>query len=158
MPVGGAEFRHALGHLASGVTVLVARDASGAAHGMTASAVTSLSLEPPMVLVCVDRKAAIHGLAVSAQSLGLSILASGQEGVAVRFADRDRHAITEAVAERSPSGLPLIPGALARLEIRRGAVYDGGDHSIITGTVEWADAREGEPLIYFRSHYALVRA
>jgi flavin reductase (DIM6/NTAB) family NADH-FMN oxidoreductase RutF len=157
MPIGGNEFRGAMGHLAGGVTVLVARDAAGLAHGMTASAVTSLSLEPPMVLVCVDRKAAIHALAVSAESLGLNILAHDQEAVAVRFADRDRHAWREAEGERSPCGLPLVPGALARLELRRGAVYDGGDHSIITGTVEWADARDGRPLIYFRSRYSGLR-
>jgi flavin reductase (DIM6/NTAB) family NADH-FMN oxidoreductase RutF len=158
MPIPGATFRHTMSHLASGVTVLVVRDAAGIAHGMTASAVTSLSLEPPMVLVCVDRSATIHPLAVSAATLGINVLAAGQEPVAVRFADRDRHAWTEPAAERSPGGLPLVPGALARLEIRRGAVYDGGDHSIITGTVEWADVREGDPLCYFRSRYAGIRS
>jgi flavin reductase (DIM6/NTAB) family NADH-FMN oxidoreductase RutF len=156
MPVTGMVFRHTLSHLASGVTVLVARDAGGNAHGMTASAVTSLSLDPPMILVCVDRSAAIHPLVVSAETFGLNVLARAQEAVAVRFADRDRHAWTEVVVERSPGGLPLVPGALARLEIRRGPVYEGGDHSIITGTVEWADSREGEPLCYFRSRYTGV--
>jgi flavin reductase (DIM6/NTAB) family NADH-FMN oxidoreductase RutF len=145
-----------MSHLASGVSILVVQDAAGVAHGMTASAVTSLSLEPPMVLVCVDRSAAIHALAVSAVRFGLNVLAAGQESVAVRFADRDRHAWTEPAAERSPAGLPLVPGALARLEIRRGAVHEGGDHSIITGTIEWSDTRDGDPLCYFRSRYGTI--
>ncbi len=152
MAISPDAFRHTLGHLAAGVTVLVIRDDAGRAHGMTASAVTSLSLEPPMLLVCVDRHAAIHSLAVASPVFGINILAHDQEALAVRFADRDRHAWDDPAAA-SPAGLPLVTGALAHLDIRRGTVYDGGDHSILTGTVEWAETRDGAPLCYFRSRY-----
>lgn len=153
MPITADRFRLTLGHLASAVTVLVAKDAAGLAHGMTASAVTSLSLDPPMILVCVDRDAAIHDLVVGAPVFGINVLALEQEALAVRFADRSRHAWPDHAGERSPAGLPLVTAALARIDARRGPVYQGGDHSIITGTIEWADTREGLPLCHFRSRY-----
>ena len=146
-----------MGHLASGVTVVTVLDAAGGAHGMTASAVTSLSLEPPLLLVCIDRAAAIHDLIVRAPAFGVNILADGQESGARRFADRDRHAIAAGEGGRSPAGLPLLAGALATIDCARGAVYDGGDHSIVTGAVGWSRLREGTPLIYFRSTYGRMR-
>ena len=157
--IGADQFRHTMGHLAGGVTVVTARDGDGRAWGMTASAVTSLSLEPPMVLVCIDRAASIHDLLASSATFGINVLAEDQEAIARRFADRERHGYDEpggersSGGERSPGGLPLVPGALAHVEVRRAAVYDGGDHSIITGTVVWSAARDGRPLCYFRSGY-----
>lgn len=156
-PIGPDQFRHTMGHLPAGVTVLVVKDQAGAAHGMTASAVTSLSLEPPMILVCVDHTAAIHDLVISAATFGVNVLARDQDAVAIRFADRDRHAFGGG-DDTSPAGLPLVRGALAHLDVRRAAVTAGGDHSIITGTVEWAEARDGAPLLYFRSHYTGLEA
>jgi flavin reductase (DIM6/NTAB) family NADH-FMN oxidoreductase RutF len=147
------QFRHTLSHLATGVSVLVAKDAAGQAHGMTMSAVTSLSLEPPMILACVDHRATIHDIAIAADVFAVSVLAAGQEAVAERFADRDRHAWDLDVHETCPAGIPLVDGAIACMQVRRVAVLPGGDHSIITGTVEWSDTREGAPLLYYRSRY-----
>ena len=154
MPIDPDLFRHTMSHFASGVTVLAVRDAAGIAHGMTASAVASLSLEPPMLLVCVDRKAALAGLATRAEMFSVSILARDQEAIAIRFADRDREAWQQGEGTTTPSGLPLVPGAITHAELRRGPVYDGGDHFIITGVLEWAHSGPGEPLLYFRSRYA----
>ena len=151
--VGAHQFRHVMGQLASGVTIVTACDAAGHDWGMTASAVASLSLDPPMVLVCIDHAAAIHDLLAAAATFGINVLAEDQADVARRFADRDRHGYDDHAGERSPAGLPLVPGALAHLDVRREAVHAGGDHSIITGTVAWSAARDGRPLCYFRSAY-----
>ena len=151
-------FRLVMGRLPTGVTVVTVRDASGTAHGMTANAVTSLSLDPPLLLLCVDRHALIHDLLAGADTLGVNVLAEGQETVARRFADRDRHRYEDHDGPMSPGGLPLIPGAIAHLDVRRSDVHAGGDHSIITGLVAWAGLRDGRPLCYFRSQYTGLRA
>jgi flavin reductase (DIM6/NTAB) family NADH-FMN oxidoreductase RutF len=152
-PVDAHQFRHTMSHLASGVTIVTARDAAGRAWGMTASAVTSLSLGPPMLLVCIDRAATIHDLLASTDVFGINVLEEGQAEIARRFADRDRHGYDDHSGARSPAGLPLVPGALAHLDVMRGAVYHGGDHAIITGTVSWGAGQDGRPLCYFRSAY-----
>jgi len=152
-PVDAQQFRHTMSHLASGVTIVTARDAAGRAWGMTASAVTSLSLGPPMLLVCIDRAATIHDLLASTDVFGINVLEEGQADIARRFADRDRHGYDDHSGARSPAGLPLVPGALAHLDVMRAAVYHGGDHAIITGTVGWGEAQDGRPLCYFRSAY-----
>jgi flavin reductase (DIM6/NTAB) family NADH-FMN oxidoreductase RutF len=156
MSIAGDQFRLTMGQLATGVTVVTVRDGAGLAHGMTASSVASLSLAPPMLLVCIDRDAAIHGMIVGAPEFGITILSADQEEVARRFADRDRHAFADGEWATSPAGLPLLAGGLAHLDCRRSAVYDGGDHSIVTGTVEWAEVREAAPLCYFRSRYGRI--
>lgn len=142
-----------MGHLVAGVSVVAARAAEGRVLGMTASAVASLSLEPPMLLVCVDRSAEIHDTLVSAPLFSLNILAAGQRELALRFATRGEQHFDGLDVGISPGGLPRIRGALAHFECRRGSVYDGGDHSIVTGTVEWAATDDGAPLCYFRSGY-----
>ncbi len=151
MPIPAAAFRDAMSRLASAVTVLSVRDAEGRGYGMTASAVCSLSLEPPMILACVDRDALIHDWIIGADVFGVSVLAEDQRGLAERFADRATHAMTDTAT--TPAGLPLVPGALVHLECRRAGVLPGGDHAIVTGVVEWSVVRDGPPLAYFRSGY-----
>jgi flavin reductase (DIM6/NTAB) family NADH-FMN oxidoreductase RutF len=154
MAVDAGLFRSAMSRLAAGVTIVTARDDGGRAHGMTASAVTSLSLAPPMLLVCVGHDASLHDTIVAADTFGVNVLARGQRDVAERFALRGRQAwdATDGTGT-SPAGLPLVAGALAHVDCRRAAVYAGGDHSIVTGVVEWASVRDGAPLCYFRSTY-----
>jgi len=146
-------FRATMAHLVAGVTVVAVKDDAGRSVGMTASALTALSLEPPMLLVCIDRSAAIHDLIVRAPAFSVSILADDQESVARRFADPERHEFSAEEVAAGPSGLPLVEGALAHVECARGAVLGGGDHSIVTGTLEWSRTREGAPLCHFRSGY-----
>ena len=142
-----------MGHLAAGVTVVTVKDGAGRAMGMTASALTSLSLDPPMLLVCIDKSALLHDLIVGAPGFAVSILSEDQADLARNFAERERHTFETNGGPRSPSGVPLVPGALGHLECARGAVYEGGDHSIVTGTVAWAEMRGGSPLVHFRSGY-----
>ncbi|MFI5207201.1 MAG: flavin reductase family protein [Gemmatimonadales bacterium] len=153
MSLSPERFRATMAHLVAGVTVVAVKDGAGRSVGMTASAVTALSLEPPMLLVCIDRSAAIHDLIVRAPAFAVSILADDQENVARRFADPERHEFSAAGVAAGPSGLPLVEGALAHVECTRTAVHDGGDHSIVTGTLEWSRTREGAPLCHFRSGY-----
>jgi flavin reductase (DIM6/NTAB) family NADH-FMN oxidoreductase RutF len=154
MNLSPERFRATMAHLVAGVTVVAVKDDAGRSVGMTASAVTSLSLEPPMLLVCIDRSAAIHDLIVRARAFSVSILAADQEDVARRFADPERHEFAMEGVAAGPSGLPLVEGALAHLECARGAVYGGGDHSIVTGTLDWSRTREGAPLCHFGSSYS----
>ncbi len=153
MPIESTAFRRALSRLPTGVTVLVAAEPGGGFVGMTASAVTSLSLEPPMVLACVGHAAAAHDALTGCGAFAVNVLAAGQEELSRRFADRARQRLEADAEERTPSGLPRIPGALACLEVRRAAVHEAGDHSIVTGVVEWAWAGEGEPLLYLFGGY-----
>jgi len=153
MPLDEARFRHTMSQLVTGVTIVTARVPRGRAVGITASSVTSLSLDPPMLLVCVGRDAEIHDVLLEAERFGVNVLAAGQVALARRFADRGRQHLEEGELTTSPGGAPLLPGSLARIECRRRGRLDGGDHTIITGTVEWSDVTAGKPLCYFGGRY-----
>ncbi|MFH9862954.1 flavin reductase family protein [Streptomyces sp. NPDC017202] len=130
--------RGVLGSFATGITVLTA--GRELPRGMTANSFTSVSLDPPLVLVCVLRTAALHDLVLDEKAFAVSVLAAGQEPIARRFADRGRprgarefEAVDTEPGRRT--GAPVLSGALAWLECGLEAVYDGGDHSIMLGTV-----------------------
>jgi flavin reductase (DIM6/NTAB) family NADH-FMN oxidoreductase RutF len=130
--------RTVLGHFATGVTVLAA--GTDTPEGMTANSFTSVSLSPPLVLVCVKRTAAIHQTVLDSGSFALSVLAGSQEDVARYFADhsrpRGRHEFDVVGWSPAPNtGAPVIYGALAWIECELTATYDGGDHSIFLGAV-----------------------
>ncbi len=153
MPLDAARFRHTMSQLITGVTIVTARVSRGRAVGITASSVTSLSLDPPMLLVCVGRDAEIHDALLEAERFGVNVLAAHQKDLARRFADRERQHLQDSELVASPAGVPLIPGALARIECRRRAQVSGGDHTIVTGTLEWSEVEDGVPLCYFRGEY-----
>jgi flavin reductase (DIM6/NTAB) family NADH-FMN oxidoreductase RutF len=157
MPIDAARFKRTLGHLPSGIAVLTLVDDDGAAWGMTASSVTSLSLVPPMVLACVDDEAAIRHTIVRAAFFGVNVLAGGQAEVATRFADRTRHRFEAGEYDVGPAEVPLVRGALARMECRRADVFQGGDHAIVCGVVEWAETAEGTPLLYWKGSWGPMR-
>ena len=150
-------FRSVLGRFASGVTIVTARDAEGRDHGMTVSAFCSLSLDPPMVLFCVDRTATMFDLMHDHPQLGISILSSSQEAYSRRFADpkSDRAQRFDGMAyERGSNDAVLLDGALAHLECRAVEHHDCGDHTIVIAEIERAEALDGRPLLYFRGGYA----
>ncbi|WP_340687572.1 flavin reductase family protein [Amycolatopsis coloradensis] len=133
-----AGLREVMGQFATGVTVLTA--GGERAHGMTANAVTSVSLEPPMVLCCVSRAARMHEAIVTAGSYAVTVLASDQKELAKYFADWRRPAglaqFDSVDWTAGPqTGAPLLDGALAWLECELAEVYEGGDHSIFLGKV-----------------------
>ena len=144
MPLDEARFRLTTSQLVTGVTIVTARVPRGRAVGITASSVTLLSLAPPMLLVCVGRDAEVQGVLLEAERFGVNVLAAGQVALARRFAQRERQYLEEGELVTSPGGAPMIPGTLARIECRRRARLDGGDHTIITGTLEWSEVGEGQ--------------
>ncbi|MCH8051369.1 MAG: flavin reductase family protein [Chloroflexi bacterium] len=148
------DFRDAMARFASGVTVVTTRDGTGKAVGFTASAFSSLSLDPPLLLVCLQKDADCYAAFMEAEQFGVSILAQGQSPIAIRFATKaiDKWEGTPSEAG-SATGIPLIGGAAARLECRTQSRPDGGDHTILIGEVLTADANGNEPLLHFNRSF-----
>jgi len=144
------DFRNALARFASGVTVVVTRNGEGSFVGFTASAFSSLSLDPPLILVCLQKDADCYQAFMEAESFTVSILATGQSDMARRFATKSIDKIRGTLISRALStGLPLIEGASAWLECRTYSRVDGGDHTILIGEVLAAGATGAEPLLHF---------
>jgi len=132
------------------------RDPAGQPAGMTASSLASVSLEPPLVSVCVDHAADLHDLIVAAPEFVVNILESGQEELSRRFADQHEDRFAGIGYHSGPDGQIFLDGALAHIECERFAEYPGGDHTIIVGRVIAGDTREGHPLLYYRGGYAAL--
>ena len=152
-----AAFRRAAGHFASGVTVVTTR-VGRTDHAMTASAFTSVSLEPVLVLVCVDKEARFRDAVLESGWWGVSILPAGDKRAADWFAMKGRPLIGQLDRyphHRSVTGAALLDSAVAWLECRTHAVYDGGDHDIVVGAVVAAveGDRDGVPLVHHRGRY-----
>jgi flavin reductase ActVB len=145
-------FRQALAQFATGVTVVATLDPEGQPRGLTVSSFCSVSLAPPLVLVCVDERSETHAGFEASRVFGVSVLAEDQEDVSRTFATlgNDRSSFP---FERGASGAPLVPGALARLACRLHAAHAGGDHRIYVGEVLALDSRPGRPLLYHASGY-----
>jgi flavin reductase (DIM6/NTAB) family NADH-FMN oxidoreductase RutF len=153
MPIEPSDFRQALAQFASGVTAVTTRDAAGRLLGLTVTAFSSVSLDPPLVLVCVDERADAQAGFRESGAFGVSVLAEDQEDVSRRFAwsgpaKFDR---TELVA--GATGVPLVAGALVHLECRVAAAYPAGDHTIYVGEIVALTVRAGRPLVYHRGQY-----
>ena len=154
MNVDAAEFRRVLGHFVTGVTVLTTRDRSGEPAGLTANAFASLSLDPPLVLVCIDHASSTHDLIVDAGFFAVNVLAEGQERISRRFADDQVEPRFEGIAWREElTRAPILDDALAWVDCRVHSTCEGGDHTIFLGEVRAADAREGVPLLFYRGGY-----
>lgn len=149
-------FRNAMSRFASSVTV-VTTEYDGHWHGLTVSAFSSLSLRPPLVLICIEKSVKSHDAIARAEKFAVNVLRSEQEEISRRFASRVEHKF-EGLATRSGKlGIPLIEGALANIECRLFETLGGGDHSIFVGEVVNADVFDGEPLLYFRGGYRFLK-
>jgi flavin reductase (DIM6/NTAB) family NADH-FMN oxidoreductase RutF len=151
--VGPERFREVMAHFATGVTVVTAATADGPV-GMTANAVTSLSLEPVLLLVAFDNASRTLPVVRDTGRFGVNVLAAGQEDLARLFAskslERDKFA---GVAHTVNDGIPVIEGVLAWVGCRLERLVPAGDHTIGIGAVEAAETGRGEPLIWFRGEY-----
>jgi flavin reductase (DIM6/NTAB) family NADH-FMN oxidoreductase RutF len=151
--IGPDEFRRLLGHFATGVTIVTTTDADARPAGLTVSAFCSLSLDPPLVLICVDHKAQTYPALRERGRFAVNILGAEHEGLSRRFAGTGFDKFEGVPWRRSPRGLPLLEGALAHLECTTVAAHDEGDHTIFVGRVEAGAAGPGEPLLYYRGRY-----
>jgi flavin reductase (DIM6/NTAB) family NADH-FMN oxidoreductase RutF len=151
-------FREVLSRFASGVTV-VAVDARGGPVGFTATGFTSVSLEPPLILVCIDKAASVYEAVAEAAFFGVSILDAEQISIAKRFAQSDIDRF-EGVVFRQAKGtqVPFIEGALAHLECRHHSLLDVGDHSLIVGAVIGGFAGSGRPLVHHGRRFGTFAA
>lgn len=149
------QFRQTLGLFATGVTVVTVPepDRPGGVHGMTANAFSSVSLQPPLVLVCVDRRARTHELIQRSGLFGVSILRADQVEVSRHFAGQARPAVASSLRYRWAQDVPVLADCLAYLACRLWASYDGGDHTIYVGQVQELGIHDGEALMFWRSRY-----
>jgi flavin reductase (DIM6/NTAB) family NADH-FMN oxidoreductase RutF len=158
-PVTPSAFRAALGRFASGVTIITVETSEGEVHGMTASAFCSVSLQPPLVLVCIDHLAETYLHLRERGQFGVSVLKEEQEALSEFFADPERNpdAAYRLGIEYRPmaSGMPVLKGALANLDCAVVGAHSAGDHTIFVGEVKEIALGEGPPLLYFRGRYGL---
>jgi flavin reductase (DIM6/NTAB) family NADH-FMN oxidoreductase RutF len=148
-----------MGHLPTGVTIVTSRGADGAPCGLTANAVASVSLDPLLVLVCMDRTSVTHGFITAGGKFAISVLSSEHEALARRFASGQRGGRFDGVElEESATGSPILAHALAWMDCRVSQIHQAGDHSIVVGEVLSCDAREGKPLVFFRGEFHGVSA
>lgn len=152
--VSAERFRALLGRFATGVTVLTTRAADGRPYGMTANAIASVSLEPPLLLVCVDRARDMHDVLRTAPHFALNILARDQEALSRRFAEEETDRFAGLSLLDGPHELPLLPGVVAHIVCELREAVPAGDHTIFVGlVVDGGPRRDAEPLTYYRGGY-----
>jgi len=155
MPLDSDLFRSVLGRFATGVTVVTTQGADGRDHGMTVSAFSSLSLEPPLVLFCVDRSASVYDALAGAEWVVVNILSAAQEALSRRFSHLGAASRFEGIGfTRARHGAPVLEEVLAHLECRVQQHQPAGDHDIFVAEVHEATSRDVRPLLYYRGGYA----
>lgn len=151
-----------MGCFATGITVITVAREDGEIHGMTANSFTSVSLDPLLVLVCVDHRARTHAHLQTRQRFGINILANHQRAISEYYArsvDTHQHPETAGARfDRTSQGTPVLHGALAYLECRLHTTQVAGDHTIFVAEVEDVVMGKGEPLLYFRGQYKQLGA
>jgi flavin reductase (DIM6/NTAB) family NADH-FMN oxidoreductase RutF len=162
VPVDADQFRLAMGRFATGVTALTPFR-GGHDHAMTANAITSVSMDPMLVLACVELDARFHDAILDSGVWGVSVLAAGQRPVADWLSTQGRplHGQLDRIAHHrgSVTGVALLDDALATLEVRTTAVHPAGDHSIVVGEVVSLSSNEhpADALVYYRSRYQALK-
>ena len=147
------QFRRICGKFASGITIATVLDAGGACHGMTANSFPSVSLAPPLVLVCVDHRARILEHFRIGEHFGINILGAGQKQLSDKFAGSGYDRFEGVDWFPGQTGVPLLPDVLATLECSKVEVVTAGDHDIVIGEVLHANCQDGEPLVFYSSQY-----
>lgn len=153
--VSPEEFKAAMGSFAAGVTVITTVDADGVPHAVTATAFSSVSIRPPLCLVCIDKRARPYRPLLLKGRFAVNILNAQQEALSMQFAApvADRFA-SVAWWPGDVTGCPILEGALAWMECEVTEVHSGGDHDIILGRVTSVQVHEGTPLVYWRGKYS----
>lgn len=159
MAVDQLEFRRVMGHFATGVTIITTVDTNGRPLGLTANAVSSVSLEPPLVLVCVDKKAESYPSFGTARVFAVNVLTQQQEALSRRFAKSGGEKFDGVGYRSGTTGSPILEGSLAHFDCEVRYEFDAGDHTIFVGhVVDIAATSDREPLLYFRGGYRNLSA
>ncbi|MBI3455438.1 MAG: flavin reductase family protein [Candidatus Rokubacteria bacterium] len=158
MSLTAAEFRFALRHFPAGVTVVTTRDAEGHPCGLTASAFTSVSLDPPLVLVCIDHVATAYHAFVEYGWFAVNMLGKSQEHLSRQFAASAGDKFAGVAFHEGRARLPILEDVVAALECRVVHRYAGGDHTIFVGQVEGVSITGGSPLVYFGGGYRYLES
>jgi flavin reductase (DIM6/NTAB) family NADH-FMN oxidoreductase RutF len=151
--IGPDDFRRVLGHFATGVTILTTADPDGRPTGLTASAFCSVSLDPPLVLVCVDHKSQSFPALSESRGFAVNVLSAAQEDLSRRFASTRLDKFDGVAYTPGLHGAPVLDDALAQIECETVSKHVQGDHTIFVGRVERTRVGSGEPLVYFRGRY-----
>ncbi len=142
-----------MGHFATGVAVITTRDVDGKPYGLTANALCSVSLDPPLFLVCVAKGSESHPAFARAGIFAVNILGRGHEDLSRRFGVSGGDKFDGVSHRAGSTGAPILDGVLGVVECRVVAVHDAGDHTIYLGEIRHLEAAEGEPLLFFRGEY-----
>lgn len=153
MAVDKSELRRLMGHFATGVTVITTRSRDGEPFGLTANAVASVSLAPPLILVCVDKTAECYPRFEESTVFVVNVLSEDQESISRRFSTRGIAKFDGIGYRTGASGCAILEDAVAHVECRIVQTHDAGDHTIYVGEVEGGDAQELPPLLFYRGGY-----
>lgn len=151
--IASDEFRHACGRFSTGITIASVLDASGTPHGLTVNSFTSVSLEPPLILICLGHRVTVIEAFRAARHFGVSVLAENQRELSERFARKGHDRFTGVEWHCGATGAPLLNGVLAAIECEVHQRFTAGDHDIFVGRMLRAQVRDGAPLIYYASRY-----
>jgi flavin reductase (DIM6/NTAB) family NADH-FMN oxidoreductase RutF len=152
-PVDPLLYRQTCARFATGITVVTVIDENGHPHGMTVNSFSSVSLDPPLILVSIDLRNAILGHFLSSRSFAINILAEHQQHLSARFSSPSENRFTGVEWHPGQLRVPLLHGVLGHLECAVAQTFEAGDHSVLVGEVRYAGYTEGRPLIYFGSCY-----
>lgn len=156
MAVDKNEFRRVLARFAAGVTVVTTRGADDKPYGLTATAFTSVSLVPPLVLTCIGKDAETYPHFSARNVFAVNFLRHSQEHLSQNFAAKGGDKFANVHWSPRATGAPVLTDALGWVDCRIVHGYDGGDHTIYVGEVEAAEAHDDEPLLYFAGRYAFL--
>jgi flavin reductase (DIM6/NTAB) family NADH-FMN oxidoreductase RutF len=148
------QFRQLLGRFATGVTVLTSRLPDGEPIGMTANSLASVSLQPPLVLVSVEKGHDMHTAMDKGTHYVFNILAAEQEALSRRFAAAEPDRFRGVSYRENQHGIAVLEGVVAHIECEKQTAVPGGDHTIFIGLVVGGDATDKRPLLYYRGGYA----
>lgn len=157
--VDSRQFRQMMGCFATGIAVVTTRDNQGGSVGLTINSLTSVSLDPLLVLFCIDKKAHIYPVFKATKLFAFNLLSEDQEGVSRYFADRHHNPKPKNLWDKPQDGCPVLRQTLGWVVCKKVAEYKGGDHQIILGEVTKLKKRTGhrDPLLYFHGRYRRIR-
>jgi 3-hydroxy-9,10-secoandrosta-1,3,5(10)-triene-9,17-dione monooxygenase reductase component len=153
MPMDPQQLRRVMGHFATGVTVITTKDVFGTPYGLTANAFMSLSLDPPLVLISVDKAAQCYACFDASKVFVVNFLSEDQEEISRRFATKGVDKFAGLTWSEASNGAAILKGAIGYVECTVRESHDGGDHTIIVGEILDANASGERPLLFFRGKY-----